>query len=144
MAKQQGQESAADELVIFQEAVFEDVEPTAMEADQTLVEGFGDEMSFDQEMEACWSFGPLRVCGSVVGVGVKVTGSLFGRTILSGTLSTRKTKLCASPNIGIGKAELCVSLDVGRDRVRVEGKLCIRKWTGGWRCSNFGSNLLSW
>jgi hypothetical protein len=136
---------ADEELMIFPEAVFEEEESTAMEATAAGMEGFGDEMAFAQEMEACWSFGPLRACASVVGSSeVRVTGSLLGRNILSGTLSTKRTRLCASPSIGLAKAELCVTLDVKGKQVRVEGRVCVRRWTGRWRCSGFNSRLLSW
>lgn len=136
---------AEEQLMIFPEAVFEEEEPTAMESAAQVTEGFGDEMAFAQEMEACWSFGPLRACASVVGSSeVRVTASLLGQSILSGTLSPRRTRLCASPSIGLAKAELCVSLDIRGKRVRVEGRVCVRRWTGRWRCSGFDSRLLSW
>lgn len=136
---------AAEELMIFPEAVFEDEEPTAMESTAPVTEGFEDEVAFAQEMEACWSFGPLRACASVVGTSaVKVTASLLGRSILSGTLSTRRTRLCASPSIGLAKAKLCAALDVKGKQVRVEGRVCVRRWTGSWRCTGFDSKLLSW
>jgi hypothetical protein len=138
---------ADQELVIFEELKFEDIEPTAMEADVgTALEGFGDEeLAFAQEMEACWSLGPLRACASVVGGGeVRVSASLLGRTILSSTLSTRRTRICASPNVGLAKAELCIALDISGRQVRVEGRFCVRRITGSWRCTSFNSRLLSW
>jgi len=136
---------ADEQLVIFPEAVFEDEEPTAMESTVPVAEGFGDEMAFAQEMESCWSFGPLRACASVVGSSeVRVTGSLLGRSILSGTLSPRRTKLCASPSVGLAKAELCVTLDIRGKQVRVEGRVCVRRWNGRWSCSGFNPRLLSW
>lgn len=136
----------AEEYRVFEDAVFEEVEPTTVEAAEAEeMEGFGDEVSFEQEIQSCWGFGPLSVCASVIGSGqIRVTGSLFGRTILSGTLSTSRTRICASPSIGFAKAEICVVLDIRNRQVRVEGRLCIRRIFGRWRCSGFNSRILSW
>jgi hypothetical protein len=140
-------ENMNDDLVILQEVVFEDEELSTMEAQQGAMasaEGFEDEIAFAQEMEACWSLGPLRVCASVVSGGVRVTGSLFGRSILSTTLSRRRTQVCVSPSILVAKARVCVMLEIREQRVRLEGRLCMRKLFGGWRCTKFNARLLSW
>lgn len=141
-------EARGEELIIFEDVVFEEVEATALgaaTADGALPEGFGDDIAYTQAVEACWSLGPLKVCASVVGSGsVRVSASLLGHTVLSGTLSTRRTKLCASPSIGIAKAQICVVLDVRGRQVRVEGRLCIRRITLSWRCARFGTRILSW
>jgi len=137
----------AEDLVILQEVEFKDEQFSAMEAEQgatATAEGFDDEIAFAQEMEACWSLGPLRVCASVVQGGVRVSGSLFGRTILSATLSPTRPRVCVSPSILIAKASVCVLLEVRERRVRVEGRLCIRRPFRGWRCGTFNSRLLSW
>lgn len=141
-------EGMGEELVIFEEVVFEEVDAGALgaaTADGALPEGFGDDIAYTQAVEACWSLGPLKVCASVVGTGgVRVSASLFGHTVLSGTLSPSRTKLCASPSIGIAKAQICVVLDVRGRQVRVEGRLCIRRITLSWRCTRFGTRILSW
>lgn len=141
-------EGMDEELVIFEEVVFEEVEATALgaaAADGELHEGFGDDIAYTQAVEACWSLGPLKVCASVVGNGgVRVSASLLGHTVLSGTLSTSRTRICASPSIGIAKAQICVVLDVRGRNVRVEGRLCIRRITLSWRCTRFGTRILSW
>ena len=133
--------------MILQEAVFEDVEATSMGSahERLALEGFGDDMAFTQEMEACWSFGPLRACASVVGTNqVKVSASLLGHTTLSSTLSARRTRVCASPSIGVAKAQICIVLDIRGRQIRVEGRLCFRRITWSWRCSSFNARLLSW
>lgn len=141
-------EGTGDELVIFEEVVFEDVDAGALgaaTADGALPEGFGDDIAYTQAVESCWSLGPLRVCASVVGSGgVRVTASLLGHTVLSGTLSASRTQLCASPSIGIARAQICVVLDVRGRQVRVEGRLCIRRITLRWRCTRFGARILAW
>jgi hypothetical protein len=137
----------AEDLVILQEIEFKDEELTAAEAEHAAIaapEGFEDDIAFAQEMEACWSFGPLRVCASVVPGGVQVTASLLGRTILTGTLSTSRPRLCVSPNFFVAKASVCIVLEVSQRQVRVEGELCVRKLFGGWSCARFNVRLLSW
>lgn len=132
---------------ILPEVVFEEVdEPISAALAQTeALEGFGEDIAYSQALEACWSLGPLRVCASVVGSGeVRVTATLFGRTILSGSLNPRRPRLCASANVGIAKAELCVVLDLRGRRVRVEGRLCIRRLTWRWRCTTFNARILAW
>lgn len=138
---------ADEELIILPELVFEEgAQEGEMEAASgAAMEGFSDEVSFAQEMEACWALGPLRVCASVVGPGaVRVTASLFGQTILSTTLNAAKTKVCASANIGLAKVQICVILDIARRMVRLEGRLCVRKLPWSWRCTNFNVRLISW
>ena len=141
-------EGTGEELFIFEDVEFEDVDAGALGTvtdDGELPEGFGDDIAYTQAVEACWSLGPLKVCASVVGSGgVRVSASLLGHTVLSGTLSPRRNRLCASPSIGIAKAQLCVVLDVRGRQVRVEGRLCIRRITLRWRCTNFGTRILSW
>lgn len=140
-------EGVQEDLVILPEVVFEESdEPiSAAMAQAEALEGFGDDVAYAQALEACWSLGPLRVCASVVGSGeIRVTASLFGRTILSGSLNPRRPRLCASANVGIARVELCLVLDLRGRRVRVEGRLCIRTLTLRWRCTRFNARILAW
>jgi hypothetical protein len=140
-------EGAPEAWVILPEVVFEELdEPVSAALAQTeALEGFGEDIAYTQALEGCWSLGPLRVCASVVGSGeIRVTASLFGRRILSGSLNPSRPRLCASANVGIARAGVCLVLDVRGRRVRVEGRLCIRRLTWRWRCTRFNARVLSW
>ena len=143
----------AEELAILQEIEWKDEELSQMEAKQAetvVVEHFEDDeddsdISFAQQLEGCFGLGPLNVCAAVVQNGVRVRATLSRWTILSTTLTVSRRRVCVSPNFLLAKARVCVLLEVRERRVRLEGRLCVRRgFPPRWRCGTFNTILLSW
>lgn len=98
-----------------------------------------------QILNTCWSFGPLEVCVTKISNDrVDVEIKLAGVRIGSGTLTAGNTSVCASANVQLVKAALCVKADFPGQIVWVEGEVCTRRWDGGWDCNAFKTKLISW
>lgn len=98
-----------------------------------------------QTLESCWGLGPLSVCARMVPVGqIEVSIKLAGIKIGSGTISAKNNKICASANVGLVKASVCVRADFPNSTVWVEGKICRRKLDLSWNCDPFKTKLISW
>ncbi|MEM9055237.1 MAG: hypothetical protein AAGB16_07920, partial [Pseudomonadota bacterium] len=94
---------------------------------------------------SCWSFGPVSVCVDKISVDeIKVSIKLLNQTIGSGTLSTGSNSVCASANIGLAKAKLCVVADFSAKEVKVKGEVCTLKFPSGWSCRKFEARILAW
>jgi len=76
--------------------------------------------------------------------GVEVTIKLAGIKIGSGTIRAGNERICASANVGLVKAKVCVRGDFSDNTVWVEGEVCTIEWTGGWSCRGFKTKLISW
>lgn len=98
-----------------------------------------------ETLESCWGLGPLSVCARFVSADqIEISIKLAGVKIGSGTISTKNNKICASANVGLVKASVCVRADFPKRDVWVEGKICHRKWDLSWSCSKFKAKLISW
>jgi hypothetical protein len=118
---------------------------TKLQEDTDELGFFDDSSALVETLEACWSIGPLEVCAKLVSSDrIDVVIKLAGVKIGSGSITTANNKLCAGANVGVVKANLCVSADFPNKVVWVEGKFCSRKIIGGWSCRNFKTKILSW
>ena len=103
------------------------------------------EIEFIEVLSACWSLGPLSACVDKIGDDeIKVSIKLSGVTIGSGKLSVQKDSLCASANVGLAKAKICVVADFRAKEVSVKGEVCTLKFPSGWSCRKFSARILSW
>jgi hypothetical protein len=101
--------------------------------------------SMIEKINSCWSLGPLEVCVTKISNDrIDVEINLAGVKIGSGSLTVGNTQICASANIGIVKASVCVTADFPAQTVWVEGEVCSRRWDGGWNCTSFKTKILSW
>lgn len=108
--------------------------------------GFYDHSSaLVETLDTCWGLGPLEVCAKLVSNDrIEVTIKLAGVKIGSGSITAANSKVCAGANVGLVKANLCVTADFPNKVVWVEGKVCVREWTGSWSCRGFKTKILSW
>lgn len=115
------------------------------EARESSELAFFDEAEFAETLSACWGIGPLQVCvASISKDAVTVEIKLAGIRIGSGTLTAGNSRICASANVGVVKAKVCVTGDFPNSTVWVEGEVCTRKFPSGWSCRRFKTKILSW
>lgn len=107
--------------------------------------GYYNVPSMAEKIESCWSFASLKVCVTKISNDrIDVEIELAGVKIGSGSLTVGNTQVCASANVGIVKASVCVTADFPGQTIWVEGEFCIRRWDGSWNCTNFKTKILSW
>lgn len=133
--------------LIFSNASFEDLNMTDFTEEQQDSNeiGYYETPQMTETLESCWGLGPLDVCARLVSHdNIEVTIKLSGLKIGSGTISSNNDRVCASANVGLVKAAVCVRADFPNKTVWVEGKVCNRKWNGKWHCNTFKTKLISW
>lgn len=107
--------------------------------------GFYEPASMIGKLDVCWSFGPIEVCATKLAPDrVEVLIRLAGVKIGQGELTLNNNQLCASANVGIVKAKICVTADFAAQKVWVEGEVCTLNFPSGWSCNGFKTILISW
>ena len=107
--------------------------------------GFYGSVPMIGKLDACWSFGPLEVCATKIASDrIEVAIKLAGVTIGTGELTLANNQICAGANLGVVKANVCISADFPGQKVWVEGEVCTLNFPSGWSCNGFKTILISW